>query len=973
MASVEPEALSLGEALAEEYAAVTGLEKPAPTPDPENPESPPTHKLEDIQRLHFNSHTAALCLSGGGIRSAAFGLGVAQGLARRGMLKRFHYLSTVSGGGYIGSFLSAWAYRAEGGIAEVERELAKPRAEPPDGDDERDALRRLRRYSNYLSPRAGLGSLDGWTLIVTYLRNLLLNWLVLLPLLALAACVPFLVHAAMTAEFWESAGWLANAGVWMTVFGLFFLRWRTYSTGTVGLLRRYVRFDWLVLALLFGGAVLVAIDYHALVGDGILQKKGDAIRLAAITAVLGFFLGLAFVLVDLSQPRRRQVLDRATLLLGFVLTALLSVAAVVTWIGFVQLLPRNALAPDGWMQPLLAQSGDGVLLVILGPPAWLVLMLVPEVLFLGIAASLSDDHDREWWTRTVAFGVRAGVAWALVGAVILLGPGALALVAGLDWLQDIPGNVQLPALSALLALLLGGGIARRNFMRAATGAGAAQDGSARLGAERMLNACGLLLIIAILAGIAYYLREFLEFLRSGGGALMRVPALPEAATALGLALWCMLFGLAVHVNRYSLHAMYRERLARTFLAATRCRRPIPAPIMRAMGDTAPGDAARAGLLARLLWRVLPWESEPASEVWQFTPRAPDRFTDFDRHDNPLMQWLDPRRRGGERLAGYAEASSPEPAFVRAPLHVVNCALNMVGERDNALQERKAASFTFTPIHAGSARTGFRPAAEYGGPDGVTLATAMTISGAAVSPNAGQRSHPVSTFLMTLFNARLGWWLGHPRIGGLRRETGPRQSLVPLIDEMLGRTSSGANWIHLSDGGHFENLGLYEMVRRGCRYIVVADASADPSRHFDDLGNAIRKIRLDLSVEIREVETFNVGGRELGEEGRYAALFEIEYPWDDTRYGQLLYLKTALYRDNPLRAPMDVVEYGNRSPGFPHEPTSDQFFMETQFESYRALGEHEISSVMLQAEEGVPAIFVGAREHIADPFEKAVEK
>lgn len=973
------DALTLEKALAEEYAAVTGDPEPAPTLDPENPGAPPAHKLEDIQRAHFSKGTAALCLSGGGIRSAAFALGVMQGLAKRGLLKRFHYLSTVSGGGYAGSFASAWVYRAEGGIAEVERELARPKPEPRDGNDEQDALRRLRRYSNYLSPRAGLLSLDTWTLIVTYLRNLALNWVLLLPLLALVVCVPFLVHAVFTASIWKGWSPLEYAGVLLTALGLFVLRWRTYSTSSVRVFKRRVRFDWIVLSLLFIGAILVAVDFHMYFNARIpgLARENPG-RFAGQILICGFLLGLLFIAIDMNRVRLRPVTDRSLLVLAFGFTAFLAGFAAIIWVVFFQWIGTLGAESGGAVGSILAHSRPNALMVILAPPAWLTLLLVPEVMFLGIAASLSDDHDREWWTRNVAFALRTCVAWVLAGALVLLGPGVFDMLKKFEFVRSVTSSIDLPALIASLSALLGGLIARRNFMREATGTAAdpVRSAARRRWTDALANAGGALLIVAVFAGIAYYVREVLQEMRPSTPASddwMDALRAPELLVSLGLLLWCLGFGVTVHVNRYSLHSMYRDRLSRTFLSASRKARAIPVALLQLMGDVMQAAGAGSGLLGRAVRfasRMVVREAEPPPEVWQFTPRDPDKFTDFDRNDNPLMQWLDPRRRGGTGIYGYDEVS---PDFVRAPLHVVNCALNMVGERDNAIQERKAASFTFTPLHAGSARTGFRPVAEYGGPDGVTLGTALTISGAAVSPNAGQRSHPVSTFLMTLFNARLGWWLGHPKNAENSRRTGPLQSLVPLIDEMLGRTNSGGDWVYLSDGGHFENLGLYEMVRRGCRYIVVADASADPQRNFDDLGNAIRKIRLDLSVEIREVETFGIGDRSLGDEGRYAALFEIEYPWDDQRLGQLLYLKTALYKGNPLGAPMDVVEYGNRSPDFPHEPTSDQFFMETQFESYRALGEHEMTAVMLQTEEHVPALFAGAREHVVDPFEKEVEK
>src|SRR5262249_58439421 len=80
--------------------------------------------------------------------------------------------------------------------------------------------------------------------------------------------------------------------------------------------------------------------------------------------------------------------------------------------------------------------------------------------------------------------------------------------------------------------------------------------------------------------------------------------------------------------------------------------------------------------------------------------------------------------------------------------------------------------------------------------------------------------------------------------------GPDFALAPLIEETFGLTTDERPYIYLSDGGHFENLGLYEMVRRRCRYMVVVDAGCDPTYTFEDLGNAVRKIAIDLGVKIR---------------------------------------------------------------------------------------------------------------------------
>src|SRR5215467_5558921 len=142
---------------------------------------------------------AALCISGGGIRSATFGLGVLQGLARCGLLDKFHYLSTVSGGGYIGSWLTAWIHRSDGGITSVMKQLAGGRA---DGglNPEPVEIQNLRSYSNYLSPRLGLLSADSWTLVGTYLRNLFLNWCVIIPLLGAALTLPWIYTATLMTD-----------------------------------------------------------------------------------------------------------------------------------------------------------------------------------------------------------------------------------------------------------------------------------------------------------------------------------------------------------------------------------------------------------------------------------------------------------------------------------------------------------------------------------------------------------------------------------------------------------------------------------------------------------------------------------------------------------------------------------------------------------------------------------------------------
>jgi hypothetical protein len=202
--------------------------------------------------------------------------------------------------------------------------------------------------------------------------------------------------------------------------------------------------------------------------------------------------------------------------------------------------------------------------------------------------------------------------------------------------------------------------------------------------------------------------------------------------------------------------------------------------------------------------------------------------------------------------------------------------------------------------------------------------------------------------MTLLNVRLGAWLGNPGPAGSRTfHLGyPKFSVGPMIAEAFGLTNDTSPYVYLSDGGHFENLGLYEMVLRRCHFIVVSDAGEDPECSFADLGGAVRKIRIDLGIPIEfdEICIYARGGdAEQNLKGRNCAIGRIRYPLvdgDGAEDGVLVYLKPACYGQEPR----DIYEYFKSSQAFPHESTADQFFTESQFESYRMLGVHTLEKI-----------------------------
>lgn len=308
------------------------------------------------------------------------------------------------------------------------------------------------------------------------------------------------------------------------------------------------------------------------------------------------------------------------------------------------------------------------------------------------------------------------------------------------------------------------------------------------------------------------------------------------------------------------------------------------------------------------------------------------------------------------LAGEYQASQSERANIAplsamdsGPYHIVNTNLVLVSSEKPRFRGRGGDNFILSPQYCGSCATGWQRTQEYMG-GSMTLASAMAISGAAMNPSAGcggegiTRS-PFLSVLMGLLNFRLGYWVPNPKNwqtwrGGLRNPN----FLLPGLWEVLirNRLTEKGYFLQLSDGGHFENLGLYELVRRKLRLIIVCDGGADPKFTFGDLANAMEKVRTDFGALIMidnsrlEVLIPKAGTDEAdfcaipcAEKGYLVAT--IKYA--DNSEGTLIYLTTTFFRG----VTADLYGYKKEHPAFPDEPTSDQFFDEKQFEAYRELG------------------------------------
>lgn len=338
---------------------------------------------------------------------------------------------------------------------------------------------------------------------------------------------------------------------------------------------------------------------------------------------------------------------------------------------------------------------------------------------------------------------------------------------------------------------------------------------------------------------------------------------------------------------------------------------------------------------------------------------------------------------GDEIA-YAddfELTAIDPS--RTPYHLLNTALNVPGSKFANRRGRNADFFLFSKNHIGSEATGYvdTVAAEKV-VDGLNIGTAMAISGAAAAPNMGMASIRPLSPTIALLNVRLGRWVRHPRDiafratrlaakapageaeakprgeAQLRRIPGP----VHLLYEAFSKTGVSverldaktlherSGFVFLTDGGHIDNLGIYELLRRRCKLIIVIDGEADPDFTSGSLVQVERFARIDLNVMIRmNWEPIGKRTRALADEirndlltirpGPHVALGSISYPpltpGGDREKGALIYIKTSLSGDESDY----ILAYKRANPEFPHETTLEQLFSEEQFEAYRALGEH----------------------------------
>ena len=900
-------------------------------------------------------HLIGLAFSGGGIRSATFNLGVLQGFARAGVLPFIDYLSSVSGGGYISNWLEAWIthlgeQNSEQGIHEVQAQLA---AQPVDGKSyqEPPPVGFLRDYSNYLTPRMGLFGADTWAAIAIYLRNTLLNLLILIAGLGSLLLLPVGIGRVLAGDWAQQAfkqncpilvlGIMSAVAIGFMAVNLSRLNGRSSLPDTY-----FTREGWIQVL------VVLPLFFAALLLCGLLSWNTAAGRFSLVTWVwigVGFYFLLwivARVIPGDDKPRdpdEGEVFDLRWQNYIF----LVSAAGAGALGGVLLWLLARILA--GWE----CNQGREWLLATFGPPLAVLVFLGVGTTHLALIGRAFPDHVREWWGRLGGWMLIYSVLWTTLFGISIYAPLGVALLAGyvklksgailawivstaggllagnsektsgkpggksaLDWVATAAPYVFIVGLLAMLSVGIHAALPR---LDKALGIAVAQSrqqeksdqgqAASKQKTDSSANDVNLQ-SAARSADSTVLLNLSLQIQQNGSDEERRLAAHLEhwrqlrdqdptvcfgsCAVLLGLSLF---LSWRVDINEFSMHMFYRNRLVRCYLGAS-----------------------RSGI------------------------RNPNPFTGFDPKDDLKLKGL---------RAEKHEGDPSEPGYI-GPFPIVNTALNITHGERLAWQERKAESFVFTPIYSGYAyaemkpskgkvlRDAYRPTRKYAYPDGgVYVGTAMGISGAAASPNMGYHTSPPLAFLMTVFNVRLGWWMGNPRHTDTWNKGGPRLGLAYLLAELFALTTDHSRYVYLSDGGHFENLGIYELVRRRCQLIIACDADADPDYSMGDLGNAIRKCRSDFGIritintkDIKPPRDCSKPCEPLRSTSHYA-FGEIHY--EDADHGAvpgtLIYIKTSVKTDDPA----DVLSYAAAHPDFPQQTTAEQWFDESQFESYRALG------------------------------------
>lgn len=905
-------------------------------------------RTKQFRLVALRNHVTGLAISGGGIRSGTFAVGFLQGLAENGLIRRFDYLSTVSGGGYAGAWLAAWLRREGGDPLNVEKMLAPSRVSQASAvrqmlnpnevvDEEPEPLRHLRAYSRYLFPRAGLFSVDAWTVVLIWLRNVVINLMMLVPamlMLVVGARLAVTVYRFFNPLTIETPGQFLLLAISALILGaILALKAFWNNERAIRAIRNTTQPDPSM------SSIGTPDEVRSLVQRGIIIPLAGAAFLLTAVVRSAFWVGGDLLVRPQQEPERLDTISVSSI----VQDAINAHLGLLDWPALVAsaLLIGCLIAAGSWRNSrgesalrrrrfaraaFVAGANGGLLFTLLaglmralarlpapdlmatfGMPLALLVVIGSVFVFVGLLGRTIHESEREWWARLSAMGTLTALTWIGVMASVIYVPGVLFASGG--WLRTAVASGWLG--TAAFGVLTGRYVAPR------TNANRTWSLTTLASVASMVFLVGLVgmvsLVVSLLANSPSLLvpseaertpfQYYLLGVNGGSAGILFIIGV-IAATLYTLASdW-------IDVNVFSLNAMYANRLTRCYIAAT-----------RAMSTW----RGRWGLPRDLRADA----GAPSISNPSITVRQPNPVTGLDptRDDIPLEHFKvgDPADNEREYLG---------------PHLLINTTLNLVGASSLVRQDRKGESFLLSPLYCGSKSVGYArlgTSTEEGNVEAnLTLGRAIAISGAAVDPNMSFYQSGPLTALLTLFNARLGYWIEKPRPIGWRARS-PRLGNL-LLTELFGRTDARGEFVHISDGGHFENLGVYELIRRRCRYIIALDAGDDGDPSNNNLANLIRLCRIDFGIRIK------IDTRPLTMQGAdrltrtHVVVGDIHY--EDVDRGEmpgiLVYVKISLTGDE---AP-DVQRYARTDPRFPHQPTDlRQSFDEEQFECYRDLGDH----------------------------------
>ena len=829
----------------------------------------PSYKKPAGAPTELPRDTVGLALSGGGIRSATFSLGVLQSLAENQLLRKIDYLSTVSGGGYVGSFLGRWFCRFsdpsypshhsrkkeddsthvhKSPMELIESDLADCHSKP---------VTWLRENGRYISPN---GAGDTWLAIVSYIRS----WVGLHFVLTLFILTIFLACTSLRALLYnhplgwtienafsthaQALPWFPGYKVWWSPYVLLPAFTLVAGVLPVGAAFWLTQFSWkdfgnLVVTLIaLGGGVFLI--HHSVTRHGWwpLEKVGATGWLVTTVCVLAVTYWILACWVSRKQKAddRRFSRNLLTRCLGWTayLTLGLAALAVVDSLGQSACFFSEQVA-----RPSLALGGGSLVTIMI-------------VAVQKLAALLSQFSGKE--TR-----VRLPVAYVLMIAAILVATLLLvfwsAVTHWLWWFAHDPT---------------------------------------------------VLFVLCIVTLVCSF-------------ALAR----------------CMTF-----LNLSSQQPLYGARLTRAYLGAS--------------------NEARWSGLGQRISDAIPKDDLSLSQYRPQTFGCPLHLINVTLN---------------ETVGGRSQVEIRDRKGL--PMALGPCGVS-VGFRYHALWRTHGSDNSVVHIEPIlNEKHKFHLLAEKSVGDQVveqlSLGDWVSISGAAFSTGLGARTNIALSFLLGLANVRLGyWWDSHikpsaragrvdpnipKRIGEWLNHWLPVQT--HLLDELLARFHGPARqrW-YLSDGGHFENTGCYELLRRRVPFIICCDDGQDLEYNFADDGGLVRKARVDFDAEIRFLADDEIQAKisppfqkyigtleelkrpdENGFSKKHAALAEVRYDGSKEPGTHILLIKPSLTGDEML----DVIQYHSDNPRFPQEPTSDQYFDEAQWESYRRLGKH-IGDDILQA-------------------------